>query len=160
MWSGATLLCFRLEDHAWNNLDLDIRQSPSLNVFKSRLTTLYKSREVPVYFSLGQRYTSIIHARLRNGCSNLNSDLFNNHIRDDSHCDCGQEKEDFEHLIFSCPNYAQARLTFFHNTRLYHPISTNKLLYGLQGASDHSNKQLINSFHTYINATQRFNQSQ
>ena len=72
----------------------------------------------------------------------------------------GMKKKDIEHFIFRCPNYAQARLTFFHNTRLYHPISTNKLLYGLQGASEHSNKQLINRFHTYINATQRFNQNQ
>ena len=31
---------------------------------------------------MGQNHISILHARLRNNCSNLNNDLFRNHLRD------------------------------------------------------------------------------
>ena len=30
----------------------------------------------------GKRHLSVLHARIRNKCSQLNNDLFNNHLRD------------------------------------------------------------------------------
>ena len=34
---------------------------------------------VTPYFTIGNRYISVLHARFRNRCSNLNSDLFRNY---------------------------------------------------------------------------------
>ena len=43
---------------------------------------------------MGNRYTSVIHARLRNNCSSLNNDLLRNHARDNPLCDMGDVMED------------------------------------------------------------------
>ena len=142
--------------NAWNALDLNIRDSPTLNIFKYRLKHLYKPRDLPVYFYLGQRYTSVIHARLRNHCSHLNSDLYKNHLRNNEHCECGHLTEDIEHYIFTCPNYTQARQKLFQDTRQYHPLSTDKLLQGIRDLNKKDSEKLINSFHAYINSTKRF----
>jgi hypothetical protein len=45
--------------------------------FKSKLQQKYfQPKTVPSYFSFGDRYLNVLHARLRNKCSSLNSDLF------------------------------------------------------------------------------------
>ena len=61
----------------WNTLDLNIRQLPTLPSFKSKLQQKYfQPKTVPSYFSFVDRYLSVLHAKLRNKCSSLNSDLF------------------------------------------------------------------------------------
>jgi hypothetical protein len=61
----------------WNTLDLNLRQLPTLPSFKSKLQQkCFQPKTVPSYFSFGDRYLSVLHARLRNKCSSLNSDLF------------------------------------------------------------------------------------
>ena len=51
------------------------------------------------------KYISVLHARLRNKCSNLNNDLFINHIRDNPLCDLCGVVEDAIHYFFHCRRY-------------------------------------------------------
>ena len=61
----------------WNSLDEEIRTSNSLSCFKSKLKTLRSDfNYVPHFFLCGERYWSVMQARIRNNCSNLNSDLY------------------------------------------------------------------------------------
>ena len=57
----------------WNNFD---------NLSSITKTTNFQKIQVPTYFAFGKRHLSVLHARIRNNCSNLNNDLFNNHPRD------------------------------------------------------------------------------
>lgn len=47
----------------------------------------------------------MIHARLENKWNDLNSDLFNNHLRPDSCCDCGNV-ETADYYLFACSKYS------------------------------------------------------
>ena len=74
----------------WNKLPLSIRSADSLSAFKQLLTrSMFRSPEVPNYFVSGQRISSVYHCRIRNNCSSLNKDLFNNHLKPMAACECG-----------------------------------------------------------------------
>ena len=142
----------------WNELDQDIRESDSLSTFKFKLKKIYKAHAVPSFFLEGDRFLQVQHARLRNKCSNLNADLFNNHLRDDSKCNCGCHTEDPEHFLFQCKLYSEQRRTLFINTRQFHPLSVCKLLFGIDTISGENNSLLFKNVQNYIKNTRRFAQ--
>ena len=59
---------------------------------------------------LGQRFESVHHARIRNTCSNLNNFSFSNYLALSAFCDCGEDKEDAEHLFLNCNTFYSQRL--------------------------------------------------
>ena len=78
----------------WNNLPRDIQNLDSLTLFKQAINTLYFQIPItPSFYLAGERYYSVIHCRIRNGCSNLKHDLFTNHLSVHERCDCGHERE-------------------------------------------------------------------
>ena len=86
----------------WNSFDPNIRSSNSTSHFKTNLKRLRSTNSKdPSYYNTGDRYLSVLHARIRNKCSNLNNDLFNNHLRPTSECNCNQGIEDAEHFFLS-----------------------------------------------------------
>lgn len=142
----------------WNNLPLSIRNADSVNSFKSQLkASIFKVTTVPQYFITGNRVFSIYHCRIRNNCSNLNSDLFRNHLRPDTACECGFEIEDSEHYFFKCNRFVQQRIRLFHATRKFHPLSLQVLLHGSDYLSTTDNEELFSYIHRYIKETNRFN---
>ena len=61
----------------WNSLDDNLRNCSSLNSFKYNLKKdSFASVKVPIYYTYGDRYLSVMHARIRNNCSNQSHDLF------------------------------------------------------------------------------------
>jgi hypothetical protein len=86
---------------SWNNIPEFIRDSETLTLFKRQLINhLFKPIIIPCFYLTGPRSLSVIHARLRNGCSHLNNDLFINRLQLYSTCErCGHEKEDAEHFL-------------------------------------------------------------
>ena len=63
----------------WNKLSPNIKQSETFTTFQHQLKLhLFGTRKVPEYFLKGYRFLSVMHARIRNQCSNLNGDLFKN----------------------------------------------------------------------------------
>ena len=50
---------------------------------------------------MGNRCTSVIHARLRNNCNSPNNDLFRNHFSDNPLCDLCGVIEDATHFFLS-----------------------------------------------------------
>ena len=52
---------------------------------------------------------SVLHVRLRNKCSGLNSDLFRNHIHNNTLCDLCDAVEDAYHYFFQCRKYTVER---------------------------------------------------
>ena len=142
----------------WNNLPDNIRDTESLDHFKNLLKRhIFKPFKVPSYYLTGNRRLSLLHARLRNKCSNLNHDLFLNHLRHDSKCDlCGHEKEDVEHYFMQCPHFRNERIILFRSSRPFHPISVNAVLFGKSSLTDNENTIFFNHIQTFIKDTKRF----
>ncbi|MCG7882888.1 MAG: hypothetical protein JAY96_15005, partial [Candidatus Thiodiazotropha endolucinida] len=141
----------------WNELTPEVKQCESFSNFQYKLKMhLFGSRKIPEYFLKGNRYLSVLQARIRNNCSNLNYDLFRNHLTDDPSCQCGFEIEDAKHFFFDCPNYAVIRIDMFRKTRNQHPLNTYSLLYGKQGSSDNDNFFLFQAVHQFIKDSGRF----
>ena len=68
-------------------LPIDIRNSRSLNVFERRLKLHFPSPIKMPWFSVGERFVNIHHARICIGCSKLKAHLhFNLHVEDDPSC--------------------------------------------------------------------------
>ena len=99
---------------------------------------------------------SVIHARIRNKCSNLHCDLYFNKLRDSEVCDCGFEREDAEHYFFSCRKYLNERRKLFRNTHSFHPLNLDTLLRGRDALSIEENITIFSSVHEYIRETNRF----
>ena len=59
----------------------------------------FQPKTVPSYFSFGDRYFSVLHARLRNKCSSLNSDLSKLNLVPSASCSCGYKNECSEHFL-------------------------------------------------------------
>ena len=62
------------------SLDDNLKDISTLPTFKKHIFSKLSIAHVPPYFTVGNRYMSVLHARLRNKCSGLNGDLFRNHI--------------------------------------------------------------------------------
>lgn len=140
----------------YNNLEHNITASPSISAFKANLREKFKGPVVPKYFLLGERVYSVMHARIRNHCSNLNFDLYNNHLLNSTRCQCGYPVEDAEHYFFRCNLYTQERISMFRGTRAFHPLSITSLLFGKPLLSDDENIVLFHYVHLFIKHSKRF----
>ena len=71
----------------WNILPDDVKNSESLNIFKSKLNrTLVKTS---AYYYVCKRYLQLTHTRLRTKSSALNDHLFAKNIISSPLCSCG-----------------------------------------------------------------------
>jgi hypothetical protein len=141
----------------WNSLDANIRAIDSLSQFKITLKKmLYNQNENPSYFQTGSRYLSIMHARLRNKCSNLNFDLYTNHLKINGICECGVGNEDSEHFFFLCQFYNESRIKLFRSLHVFHPLNTNILLNGSPDLSYDENVTIFKAVQSFIKETSRF----
>ena len=78
-----------------------MRNADSLSAFKQLLKiSLFRGPEIPNYFVSGKRISSVYHCRIRNICSNLNDDFFNNHLKPTAACECGFKSEDAKLYFF------------------------------------------------------------
>ena len=71
--------CITLSVSLWNNLDENIRNSSSFSSFKYEKKKKKKKKKNAITrqstYVYCDRFLSVMHARIRNECSNLNSDL-------------------------------------------------------------------------------------
>ena len=141
----------------WNQLPKHIRDENTLLSFKkSLMRNVFVAPVFPKFFEFGNRKLSVIHARIRNNCSNLHCDLYFNKLRDNKVCDCGFEREDAEHYFFNCRKYLNERRKLFRSTHDFHPLNLDTLLRGRAALSIEENISIFSSVHEYIRETKRF----
>ena len=63
---------------------------------------MFNVSSIHEYYLVCERNMSVLHTRLRNKCSGLNLDLFNNHVTNSPSCTCGHFIESAEHYFFQC----------------------------------------------------------
>mgnify|MGYP002259906745 FL=1 len=157
--------------HLWNNLPLDIRQSVSLAIFKSKLkSTLLSVDPKPSYLSHGKRFPNICHTQLRLGCSQLNSHLYKVNIIPSPDCACSFQSEDIHHFFLSCPHFSAHRRHLLDTVcRILAPGVNPKLiihlcgdllvtyfLHGNDNLSHEDNIIIFESVQNYIALSRRF----
>ena len=139
----------------WNNTNVNIRNLPSITELKLRLkpaTSLFK--EILYY---GERWASIHHARLRLGCSKLNSHLCHNlHVIPSPECPCGAAVEDEAHFFFHCPNFDQQRLNLQHHLVPEGNFTLKIILNGDPTLTLNQNKIVFDAVHEFIKDSNRF----
>ena len=138
----------------WNNLSHDVKNAPTLHIFKSKLN--YNVIKVPKYFYYStDRKSHIMHSRLRTHCSALNEHLYSKNIIDNPHCLCGQI-EDTYHFIFVCHNYADQRSTMINELIEFRNLQLNVLLFGDPNLSYDQNVKIFAAVQRFISSTRRF----
>lgn len=136
----------------WNALPTEIRNLPTLSLFKSYLTR--NSQRTPKYFYSENRKLQILHTRLRTKCSSLNYHLFLRNISPTPLCDCGQVESNY-HFFFECPFYNAQRHILFNNLQEF-DIDLDVLLFGNSDLSDNDNAIIFSNVQSYIANTKRF----
>ena len=146
--------CIPSSISAWNSLDIELRNSPSLSSFKYQLKKKTQNNSiVPTYYKVGSRYISVLHARIRNNCSNLFFDLY---MSPSPTCSCSEEVEDAEHYFFRCSHFINERIALFRSTRNFNPLNVNKLLFGNENLTPEENVTIFKAVQTFIKDTRRF----
>ena len=155
----------------WNNLPTDIRDSISLQIFKSKLkTTLLSVDEVPDFFSYGHRFSNICLTQLRLGFSRLNFDLYKVNVMPSPVCSCSFPNEDVTHFFLFCPKYAFPRKKLFditipllapgvHCNLIIHLASQRLIhifLFGSNELPDRLNLQISDAVQNYVIESRRF----
>lgn len=67
----------------WEALPDEIKNQPTVNLFKTNINRFFSVPIIPVWYYVGQRTSNIHLCKLRNKCSSLNHHLLLNHITDD-----------------------------------------------------------------------------
>jgi hypothetical protein len=137
----------------WNNLDISIRNSPTISLFKNRVKgDIYKP---PEYYNEGSRKLNILHTRLRHQCSSLNADLSRIHVINNYKCSCGASFEDAIHYFLECPLYLNERTLLSDCDDIN--INIEILLFGNDDYSyDVNSKKKFGKVRTFINQSKRF----
>lgn len=146
----------------WNNLSPELNNATSLHSFKNLLKK--ETTQPPKWFSTGTRKYNIIICQLRNEKSQLNNDLFKDHLKDSPLCtNCNENKhENKQHFFFECTKFTQQRTDMINRLQacpiLYSNIVLNAefLVTGSNTLSEEYNLQLTNIVSNFIKDTQRF----
>jgi hypothetical protein len=136
----------------WNNLDISIRNSPTLSSFKNRVKVyIYKT---PKYYNEGPRKRNILHTKLRHQCNSLNVDPSIIHIINNYKCNCGASFEDVMHYFLECSLYLNKRRTFLSNCDDIN-INIETFLFGNDDYSYNVNSKIFGKVRTFINQSKR-----
>ena len=87
----------------------------TLTKFKAHIRESLGSTEPPEYYILGSKTGNILHTRLRNEMSILNSHLYKTQKTNSPACVCGHDTESVRHYILACPLYRNQRNVLFHS---------------------------------------------
>ncbi len=92
----------------------DIKNSPSLLTFKTRLMRLFNCKALLINNDI-DRNTQVAFMQIRRGFSNLIFDLYSKACLNDPTCSCVSGNEDARHYFLRCPNYDIIRQTLVTN---------------------------------------------
>ena len=154
----------------WNSLDASWHSVQSICEFKMLVNKKYQPSPPPPYYGQGDRWSSVLHTRLRLGHNTLNRHLHRIGVRETPSCECGFPVESEVHYLLQCPLFEDARAQLLVNLKtLLGPDSnmqhlctqrstyfTNLLLNGSSEFTTHQNSLLFTEVMAYIRASRRF----
>ena len=151
----------------WNKLPQEIRESPTIGIFKNKLISLIRPPPKPVDSIHDPRGLAIL-TQLRVGLSMLNLHKFRHNFRDTLNpmCPSNDGVEDTEHFLLHCHSYDAYRTDLLDSVNstlqpydlpnLSNALMLKLILYGDERLSVDSNSEILKATLRYIYATQRF----
>ena len=152
----------------WNKLELELRLSPSIAVFKKKLLSIIRPPAKSVYGIHNPKGLSHL-TQLRVGLSKLNFHKFKHNFRDTINlmCPTSDGIENTEHFLLFCPSFDIQRQDllagmvellrpFVQITNLSNDALTQLLLYGDQDLSYDLDKNILELTFRFISETGRF----
>ena len=152
----------------WNKLDPEIRITPSIAAFKSKLLSIIRPPAKPVFGihdPLGLSYLS----QIRVGLSKLNFHKFKHNFKDTINpmCPTNDGIEDTEHFLLHCPSFniqrrdllagvSEVLQPFVQINALSNKVLVQLLLYGDKDLSSDVNKHVLELTLNFIHQTGRF----
>jgi len=146
----------------WNNLDISMRTSCSIDEFKLKLCDKLCVKYNRLYNASLSRKASILHTRLRLGHCALNQYLYKISCNDSPLCDCNDGSvESTSHYLLHCARYAVPRQTLLTlSAQLFKRVSSNdKVKFFLNGSprlTPKQNEELFIIVQKFIMDTKRF----
>ena len=148
----------------WNKLDLNIRNSESLNIFKKRLLKFIRPSGSSFFNCHNPRGVKLL-TRLRLCLSHLRKHKFKHAFQDSLNpsCTCGNDIETLGHFLLNCPHYSNERSTFLNTIRNINRNIFDKndlqitetLLYGDSFLDDKSITLILNATIDFLFVTKR-----
>ena len=152
----------------WNKLDLNIRNSASLNIFKKKLLNFIRLCANSI-FDIHNPFEIKLLTRLRLGLSHLHEHTFRHCFQDTLNplCKCSKDIVSKMHYFLHCTNFLIPRQTLFQKIRNIDDSIlsqsetqvTQTLLYGNQNYHPSINKLITISTIEYLISTERFKYS-
>ena len=140
----------------WNNTSIRLRACSTIHEFKDLINANKPEKTILYYY--GERWTGIHHARLRMGCSSLNSDLFLNlHVIENPSCSCGYPVENALHYFLYCNLYRDIRTVLINSISNLTLCSIEHILYGDPQLNLTANQAIFCAVHKYLKESKRFN---
>ena len=126
---------------------------------KTKKLKYQKSPKPPGFYGFGNRYLSALHARLRNGCSALRSDLFHANLVQNCQYTCGMGPETAKHYLLECARFRIPRVALMGGLeRLNVQASLPLLLCGSENMDSHTNTEVFKLVQTFIKDSGRFSE--
>ena len=138
----------------WNNLPDFIKEAESITQFKKFLAM--NDVKVPLYYYINDRFSEIIHCKIRLEISDLNGDLYKRHLTLNKTCACGNEIEDAHHFFFECRLYHDARQATITTLSDDYNLNTHILTHGIAEQPGAFNKELFKKVQEFIKLSKRF----
>ena len=149
----------------WNNLDLHLRKSENLSIFKSNILKFIRPSPNSVYNCHNPRGICLI-TRLRLGLSHLREHKFKHGFQDTLNplCSCGNDVESAEHFLLHCPQFVNERRTLLSTLGNFNcsllentsKVLTQILLFGNTSLSPSDNFKVLRATIDFILSTKRF----
>ena len=151
----------------WNKLDSNIRNSETLNIFKSKILKFIRPTANSIFGCHNPIGVKLL-TRLRLGLSHLREHKFKHSFQDTLNplCSCRKEVETTFHFLLSCSNYSDERFILLIKIKNINPnISENTnsqitrfFLYGDKNFTTSTDFIILRSTIEYILATKRFDE--
>ena len=152
----------------WFKSDDSIRNSESIEIFKSKLLSLIRPVQSNIY-SVSDEKDSKLLSHLRLGLSHLNEHKFRHNFQDclNSLCSCNLEIEDSSHCLLHCQHFSNRRIDLMNSVNSIIPnfesmndnMNKDILLYGDSRFDENRNKIILEATINYLKNSERFSQS-
>ena len=102
----------------WFNLDLNIRNSESISIFKSKLLSFIRPVQTNIYNIFDPKGLTFL-TRLRLGLSHLNEHRFRHNFQYflNPLCSCSLEIEDTSHYLLHCHHFPHHRVVLMNSVK-------------------------------------------
>ena len=150
----------------WNSIDYIYRNTILISLFKKFLSRFFDIPNYNKYYDFSiDRYSSILHTRLRLNCSALNYYLFKINCSLSPACTCGAKCESLIHYLLQCPRYAALRLSLLsaaaqvYGDSWYLLSDSQKVklfLFGSVDLNTEDNRSIFMHVQQYIKLSKRF----